>query len=278
MKTNIIVPIDFSNSSKIAFKWAQKIALTLGSNIKLCHMIIPTYTPGNPLIMLPTNEIVKVELDVMNSFIEDNLTIEFKSQNDCIVKPHISIDFPGESIVSESKNPDTEIIILGKNGNKNSLEKFLGSVSSYVSLNAKCPVLLVSNSPDISTENILFAIDKIDDIKIIKEKLLILDSLFHATIHFVHISESTNSSKLFIDNIITDIFGNTSPDFAFQVSVLENKSTVEGINRYASENNIDMIVLFNKQRGFWKKLFKSSITEELALQSNLPLLIYHISK
>jgi nucleotide-binding universal stress UspA family protein len=102
-------------------------------------------------------------------------------------------------------------------------------------------------------------------------------NLFRAAVHFVHVREKGSNEDFDITKevIFNQLFKDGDPAFSFQMDVVESSSVVRGLNQYADEHDIDLIVLVNKQRGFFDSLIGRSESKNMALDLKHPLMVYH---
>ena len=59
-----------------------------------------------------------------------------------------------------------------------------------------------------------------------------------------------------------------------QYHFTENESFTAGINLFADNNQIDLVITMPKKHGFFDTLFKKSHTKRLAFHSHLPLVMH----
>ena len=51
-----------------------------------------------------------------------------------------------------------------------------------------------------------------------------------------------------------------------------NNDIKNGIDTFIKENKTDLMILFTKHRDFWEEFYNKSLTAEIALNENIPLL------
>ena len=59
------------------------------------------------------------------------------------------------------------------------------------------------------------------------------------------------------------------------MSQVEGQTVATGLNEYALRHRIDLIVLARPSRDFWENIFHKSVSQAMALNTKLPILIYH---
>ena len=51
---------------------------------------------------------------------------------------------------------------------------------------------------------------------------------------------------------------------------------IKELKQYAESHNIDLLAFVSKQRNFWEKLIHKSVTENVALSSDIPMMVVHL--
>jgi len=140
---NILCPVDHSDCSKEALKYAVSFAIKDNSKLYLLHVIdirtfdesINAMTPQIPddktLAQLKTKL-----LDCIPEEIRDDMDVE------ALVVQGI----PFVEIISTAKKNDVDMIVLGSHGRTGITHMMMGSVSEKVVRKAPCPVLTVRRS------------------------------------------------------------------------------------------------------------------------------------
>lgn len=185
------------------------------------------------------------------------------------------IGFAVEEIVKLSK--EINCIIMGTQGEHLMLEKVFGTISTDVSQQAHCPVLLIP--PDVSFkdyDDILFASDYSALEGKVLERILKFSKMFNAGLHFVHVNVGPDNPKTSPDELIFEkIFASKEPDTPMYFAEIEDTSVTDGLNKYISTHKIDLLVVVSQKRSFWERLFHKSVTKRMVLNSELPTLVLH---
>ena len=133
----ILVPIDDSEHSKHAFRYAMGLAQTQGAHVALLHCYdrIPMLIGGEA---------------------RENLVREYVQQSEKLLHPYakklreigsepvliIKEGRAGDVIVNEAKNGDYDLIVMGSRGLSDLGGMLMGSSAHRVLSAAHCPVLL----------------------------------------------------------------------------------------------------------------------------------------
>ena len=68
------------------------------------------------------------------------------------------------------------------------------------------------------------------------------------------------------------------PKLEFKMAEVESTSVRDGLNQYAADNEVDLLVMVTKHRNFLDNLFHKSITRDVAIHTELPILILHVDE
>ncbi|HWQ26478.1 MAG TPA: universal stress protein [Chlorobaculum sp.] len=136
---SILCPIDFSEASKNAFRYACEFAKAMGSKIILLNVIEP-----RPMAADMTLNYIPLEEDLVNAAREDfePLVQEVKSKG-IAVQADVMIGVPADMILSQATDFDASLLIMGSHGKTGLSRLLMGSVAEAVVRKAKIPVLIV---------------------------------------------------------------------------------------------------------------------------------------
>lgn len=277
MKT-ILVPTDFSPTAKCAFFYARKLAEALGdAQIKLVHVFMPAVESEYPNFVPPVSEFLQIREDMLRDFSEEACREEAGETAVAIaVERELLVGFPADEICRISGEHD--LIVMGTTGESALLNKLFGSVSSAVARRAKCPVILVPRDMAFQGFNhILYASNYESASPEMINTLLEFNRPFGACIHFVHVRDTeTDRYTKTKEEIFEELFEKGEPPFSFHMAEVDADTVSEGINRYADDQHIDLVVMVNQPRSFWEGFFHKSRTKEMALHARLPLMVLHV--
>jgi nucleotide-binding universal stress UspA family protein len=134
----ILVPVDDSEHSKRAFRYALGLASTQGAHVALlhCYEHIPMLIAGKAREEVEQEHIRSAE-KLLGPYV--------KRLRDIGVEPalHIKEGAPGDVIVREAASGDYDLVVMGSRGLSDLEGVLLGSTAHHVLAEAGCPVLLV---------------------------------------------------------------------------------------------------------------------------------------
>ena len=275
---NILVPTDFSKTSKGAYHYALHLAEYFDSSINVVHVYHPSYSPDYSVGVSANSMMLEPKKELMKQFIHQSDKGEDSVVTLIDVKSEITSGFAGEELVRISKSEEIDLIVMGTTGDNTILEKVFGSISSDVSKHAQCPVLLVPQGAKFEAyRNIVYASDfeKIDSV--VMDKIADFAGRFSAGIHLVDVHESPEKGYYKVsEQLLEQKLNDKLPELEFKMAEIESSSIWEGLNRYAEDNDVDLLVMVTKLRRFWENMLHKSITRQVAVNSKLPILILHL--
>ena len=274
---NIIVAIDFSVTSRNAYRYAKGLAVTLNAELTLIHvkeniMIVSDVmiTPFPP----DYDRLIKDMQELVNEENKETSQLMLKQQ----VKIKVLTGDPVFVLTELSEKEEVDLIVIGTTGLSDVLTKLFGSVSLKVSNKAKCPVILVPREAKWQVvEQILFASDYDSMTMELTHHIIDFALNIHAHIHFVNVrnydpiletkQKDIDWDKLFVAN---------DSNFTFEKHTVYGNDTVIELRRYSEAKKINLMAFVSKHRNFWTNLAHKSTTENMALSTITPIIVMHL--
>ena len=275
----ILVPIDFSKSSQDALVYAKNLANTLGFSLNVVHVYTSNLNPSESLTLRPgkiRQESLEERLEeFVNAITQDDknnpVLTQTKIETEVVLAMSVSY-----KILKLTKDPEIAMVVMGTSGAGNIMDKMFGSISSAVAQRAHCPVVLIPEGLKYKDfQNVLYASNYESADEDLIQQVIDFGNIFRATMHFVHVEDKDNYETV-EDTIFYKLFEKGDPAFSFNIVNIENKPVIEGLTQYADENNVDLIVLVNRQRSYLDNLFQLSLTKKMALDTKFPLMVFHL--
>lgn len=273
---HILVPVDFSNTSHNAYLYARELALTLGGKVEVIHIYSESFSTKEPFAIREGEGREEVIKDRLNDFV----ALHPRTEEDILTKIDVNTTVEKGMTVHKiiERSKDTDMIVIGATGSHDAVEKILGSVSSSVAQQAQCPVIVIPKGAHYRQYNhIMYASNFESADAFLLQRVVDFANLFRASVHFIHVNEKEDLLQEEVENLIFDqLFKDGEPSFSFNLASINSKSVLEGVQQYADENDIDLIVLVNRQRHFIENVMGMSLTKQLALHPTIPLMVYHV--
>jgi nucleotide-binding universal stress UspA family protein len=141
----ILVPVDFSASSKLALGYAVSLAERNAGKVHVLHAWeVPSYV--RPDLTVWSGEIRQTLGDQIRLVAESNME-EFLRRADLAGRPDVKAEVvpgvPYSTILQLAKDDKFDLIAMGTHGRSGLSHLLLGSVAEKVVRHAHCPVLTV---------------------------------------------------------------------------------------------------------------------------------------
>ena len=270
---NIIVPTDFSNLSRIALKYAIKIANRLNGNITVVHIITIT-------------KAIRISMRAKMKGLDDNLFIEAQSDLETLIrtiseqynsahplKYHVvrGSYFPS-ALIEEAKKHRSGLVVMGTRGATGITKAVLGSNTASVIEESHIPVLAVPEDAEFKGfRNVVYASD-LQNLEKELEVLIRYVEKFGSTIHLIHVLPDGKEM-----HIVEAKFQKVLRKLAYKnmvTLVLVDTDIESAIDQYVEISKADILAMFTHEVSFFEKVFDKSITRKMAFHSRIPLLAF----
>jgi len=248
---NILVPVDFNDSSVKAAKFAYYLAKKINANIVLLNVIeisgvlLDLFSSGDELVKL-TDKIKDNLLSMIKELKEEGTEINISSK--------IERGKPYQKILDVAEDIDAQMIILGENHQGDFKTKNLGSTVYHVTLKSPVPVITFKGTHDKVIDKIVVPLDLTKQTKEQILSALTYGLNYNSKIYFVsaliggiklkesRIYKKLKQAKKTLDqnNVDCEIKLFDRSEIAPYIKVLD----------YAKEINADMILVMTHQEGY----------------------------
>lgn len=272
----ILIPIDFSENSMNAIKYAMNLFKYDLSEFLIMNayadkvyentleMSRPFFEQYQEKVKEATDRALqKVVVEMMETSSNPKHNYEYVSVFGSLVDAANDI----------ADKEDVDIIVMGTKGETNDRDITFGSQTLQVVKYVKCPVLMVPqgfrNNPP---KNILFATDYLIPYKRRELKLVsVIAKSFGARLNFLHMTQSKNSTHRQLDNKMF-LEGCTKENIVSFITI-EGDSIEQEVNAFIVANDINFLVMVNSRHSYMENLLETSAIETLGLQTNIPFLV-----
>ena len=274
------MPTDFSVTARNAYHYAKRLAITLDATVTVVHinsyfMPVPEVAIGS----LSEDEVNKMSEEAMTSFVKDEDGADHWKMMRNPVKTRILKGNLTETLVALSKEDETELIVMGMTGLQDFVSKIIGSAALEVSGGAKCPVILIPRDTKWhKIEKVMYASNYVSTTPKMVGSITDFALAINAAIHFIHVEDSTPEVSGQVAKIIwSELFSMAdTPALSFEIHSLSGHDRIEELKNYAEQNDINLMAFVSKKRSFWHNLMHTSVTENMALATNIPMMVMHI--
>ena len=137
---SILVPVDFSDPSRAALRYARSLAEKFGGKLLLLYALQPVGTPDfacHPLVMDDAQAKVSVEVQLEKICAQEQVPESLIAQS--IVRSGVA----HAEITSMAEMLGADLIVISTHGNTGLKHVLMGSTAERVVRHAHCPVLVV---------------------------------------------------------------------------------------------------------------------------------------
>jgi nucleotide-binding universal stress UspA family protein len=199
----------------------------------------------------------------MVDFLKD---YDYKNIGDKVVYPS---DLISDSIVHRSKK-NCDLVIMGTKGERNAMDKFLGSVTTNTMMNAGCPVLAIPEDATFEgIKQIAYATSLENKDQLFLEQLASFAKTVGATIDLLHVSKEPTAKAQ-----VLEMEKEFASEFA-RIHIVDNPSIMEGVDEFLKESHADVLALFIPKRNLWNRLFHKSFSKKMTFHAAIPLFVFH---
>lgn len=259
--TTVIVPIDFSQTSLHAARYAAQL---LTGHYGLTMILYHSYSkPAEAAYATQMLESIKTNL-----------------MNDHIVKmeilAHEEADFV-DGLEKAARHRKADLVIMGITGKSAIAQVLFGSNTLKMAERKVCPVLIVPEQASFSpVKNVMLTSDFKSTVQTtpsvpIKNFLDVFKPQLHIVNvdkdHYISLTDNYEKEK----QEMKQMFADYNPEFYF----MRLYDVDEAINLFAESRNIDLIIAIQKNRSFIDKLLSGSRTKTLSYHSKMPILVMH---
>jgi|GEM_PF-3663792 len=259
----ILVPTDFSENSIPALDAAVLLANRFLAEITVFH----AFRRGRS--------------ERMDEYLESNAEAEMEELL-YQYRPHLKegasligstvISHPVEAISDHVRQERYDLIVMSTQGEGGIKSFLMGNTTLEVLRRTQTPLLAVPRG--VAVQELQHFMLAIDEKGVLESKTLglfrkLADS-FGASVTIYHQRENKRyqAPNLILDAALEGI------DHSFHQEV-SNAEVWEGILQYTEQQNVDLLCLIRRERGFFQQLFHHSVTREELSACSVPMLLLH---
>ena len=271
----IVVPTDFSASATSAMNYAVEMAKEIGAAVHLYHVYqVPVAVSDVPVVIVSVEELKKnaeEQLEYLKKGLE-----HITSDKPVMVTTEATMGNTVDELEELCKRMHPFMVVMGSRGSTGMERILFGSTTLTAIKHLTCPVIVVppgSNYKGI--KKVGFACDFRKVIETTPTHYIEeLVRLFGASLHVLnvdyenkHFKPETPEESLYLHTLLKDL----NPQYHF----IEEKDIEDGINKFAEENNLDLVITIPKKHKLLDGLFRKSSTRQLVFESHIPVLCIH---
>jgi nucleotide-binding universal stress UspA family protein len=271
---NFIVPIDFSETSKNAARYAAHISTLVPDAHLILYNVFDALEYGSDSSPLGTDGEEDASRKAIVELALESVRIDISG----ITNARISVVAEEsnhflDTLEAYVKKNNIQLIIMGLTGATRLGQVFMGSNALNIVKRAIAPVIITpEHTHSTSAKNVLLLTDFQDventiPIDTVKSVL----NLFHPRLfvvnvdheHYVQVTEEYKAERTKLEGSLREY----NPEFFF----IRLFDFVEATNQFVADNHIDLILTFPRKHSWLSNVFKTTSTSKLAYHSHVPI-------
>lgn len=274
----ILVPIDFSENSIIAARYAREIALENQDELVFLHVYTKhvnqyaNFVVHGEHIVDPTVKDAERKLsEVVNEVNEKSPTLT--------VSQLFNEGVLSEVIAKETTKNNYKVVVMGTKGASGIESVLIGSNTYDVIKDAQIPILAIPAYATAYKKDTIALLTnfKPGELEVLKQAIPVFGNKFHLLL--IHINKAESDLKVldkkfdqWIENIITET---GIDDVSYTIksrSYFANSAEriANGIQTMIRDENIDIILITKSRKTFFQNLFSENIIKEMAMEIIIP--------
>lgn len=253
MRKAILIPTDFSKNAWVAIQYAANLAIEAKSKLILVHAFVQNETA------------VKGQMNILS----DELIAEFPEVDYLTICKMGNLN---EVITQVAQKYPSKLIVMGTKGASGLKYVMMGSNTLNVVNQSTIPVLAVPENNDSYSFNKIGILSnyKNFEIDVMRKSITVLPAISNLTL--LHVREDENEDEEIIIDSWKEIMENKTGLRNIDHRIGIGTSVPSIVNNMVQEEQINLLVITNNGRRFFKSLFNRDLIKAIALKPRIPIL------
>ncbi len=272
MTKTILVPTDFSENAFFASQYACKLAAKNKLNIELFHCYTTTSTVFDE--EGDTSPVLKADILILEW--KERLSREFPT---IAIETSCVSGLLTETVPQKTEEGSYVFVVMGTTGAGKGKSVIWGSNASGIVSKSSIPVLAIPDGYDtFRLDNVAMLTNfKAEELETLSNYVNEISTIPHLTL--IHVYKDSNNRDKIEDSLQSWSFNIKEIDGIESVHTLLRSldeedetadSVSEVIQHIVTENDYDMIVVTKTRKSFFERLFRTSVSKQIALHLNRP--------
>lgn len=290
MSGNLLIPVDFSDSSKLAVDVGFKLAKRMGIHPVVMHSYVaPVFTQsqvfGQDFEDADTVSDAEESVEIRNiassrlSVFKRKISEWQKNGEITDIKFSVSLQegVAEEAILEYCKTAPPELVVMSTRGVSKKESELIGSVTAEVLDSCRVPLFTVPENCTIkSIEGItnLLMICNLD-----QHDILTIDALMRmfdypqCSVTLVPAIQRKNSHIKEKIEALASFFNSNYPMAKFNARVSDTNEYRHEIDKLITENNIELLIIPNKKTNIFSRIFRPTLAHKCLFERDIPMLV-----
>ena len=266
----LVLLTDFSHLSKVAMRFALKMAGPLGAEFTILNII---RIEGVPKANLKLKQIEKSLTKIaeeegealvkeLKNEIKGNYSLQFKA-----IRSHTVAEMVKRFV---EKNP-THMVVMGSRGASALKKARMGGTAVSVIDDSNVPVLAIPEFAHYKNlEHIVYASD-LSHVQKELDTIVEFAKIYGSHVHMIHVVPAIDKKVEASRNAVEEIIRKTNYE-KLDFKVIIDDEIPTAIDKYIKQTKADLLTTFTHHLSLHEKLFARSVTRTLAYLGTIPLL------
>lgn len=267
----IVMLTDFSPLSKVAMKFALKMAIPLEAEFTILSIIRVEGAPRASLKMKSVEKTLSKITDEEGEKLIEELKKDLKIDKAKIQFKGIRSHTVAEMVKRYTDKNPTNMVVMGSRGASALKKARLGGTTVSVIDEVNVPVLAI---PEFAQYKNLQTIVLATDLKNTAKELDIITefaAIYNSHIHMIHVVSAMDKRVDAAVHEVNEVIKKSGYD-KLDFKVIIDDDIPGAIDKYIKETKADLLTTFTHRLSLVEKLFGKSITRTLAYMGAVPLL------
>lgn len=270
----IIIPTDFSPVATNAMNYGVDMAKEIGASIILFHGYqVPVSMTEVPVLLVSVDELKKNAEDKLQALKEK---VEHITSGKVKVYTEARLGNTVDELEEYCNHIKPFAVVMGSKGSSGLERVIFGSTTLTAIRHLSWPVIAIPPGTEYhSIKKVGFACDfrhvvENTPVNLIRD----LVKTFNAELHVLNVdhkdkrfNEDTPQESLMLHTMLEDL----NPNYHF----IDHIDVEDGINQFAEQNNLDLVIAIPKKHKLLDGLFHKSSSKQLIFESHVPVMCIH---
>ncbi|MGO1521259.1 MAG: universal stress protein [Sphingobacterium sp.] len=276
----ILFPTDFSDIAANAFVYALHIARSIDAKVYVLYTylepVLSATHGGQPEMLGQVYQ--NIELSQFERYKKKSQELRDVAEKMNLTDVELVFLFEEGPVATVVKNiverERIHLVVMGTHGESGFLSKLIGTNTVSVIRSVKNPVLAVPPHAQFQgIKRALFTTLFRERDKSALKEMLLMSKAVGAKIDCLHVLQANQVSDVLVQ---TEQWQHDFHDENIEYVLIDEVESIENtIANYILENNIDILGVVKRNKNFFDRLFNSSVSNNLALHSKVPILVFH---
>ncbi len=277
----ILCPVDFSDTSINAVRYALRLGQWFGAEVQLLHVVIPEVEALD--LPVVAAEATRARVEAARAMITGLLAQERKALGLAAAEApptetQIEVGAPEATILEVARRDEASLILMGTRKTHGLLDRLFGSVTEHVLARTERHVWVVPPEAQFAPPNVVAYAAQLaesDPWYIYQTSKLLGPEL--QTLHVVHAHRPGEKHDLSCEELEA-FFAERQQGPRVLCHVVQEADMVGALNDFVKRSEARLLVMWSKHRGLLSRLASGSHTSQLVWRTRVPLLVCRARK